>query len=65
VNTFIQAFSEQQGYEIVELNVQVDHVHLLVFVPPKLSIPEYVGKIKGRTAIKILNKHRGLKKKPY
>lgn len=34
-------------------------------VPPKLSISDYVGKVKGRTAIRILNKHRGLKKKPY
>jgi putative transposase len=65
VASFIHAFSDQQGCEVVELNVQRDHVHLLVMVPPKLSISEYVGKVKGRTAIRILNKHRGLKKKPY
>ena len=65
VTELIRAFSDQQGCEIIELNVQRDHVHLLVMVPPKLSISEYVGKVKGRTAIRILNKHRGLKKKPY
>ena len=65
VSDFIHAFSEQQGCEIVELNVQIDHVHLLVMVPPKLSISEYVGKIKGRSAIRILNKHRKLRQKPY
>lgn len=65
VAEFIRAFSDQQGCEIVELNVQRDHVHLLVMVPPKLSISDYVGKVKGRTAIRVLNKHRGLKKKPY
>ena len=65
VTEFIRAFSDQQGCEIVELNIQRDHVHLLVMVRPKLSISEYVGKVKGRTAIRILNKHRGLKKKPY
>ena len=65
VASFIHAFSDQQGCEVVELNVQRDHVHLLVMVPPKLSISEYVGKVKGRTAIRILNKHRGLKKKTY
>ena len=65
VTEFIRAFSDQQGCEIVELNVQRDHVHLLVMVPPKLSISEYVGRVKGKTAIRILNKHRGLKKKPY
>lgn len=65
VTEFIRAFSDQQGCEIVELNVQRDHVHLLVMVPPKLSISDYVGKVKGRSAIRILNKHRKLKKKPY
>jgi len=31
-------FCQQLGYEIVEMNVQADHVHMLVKVPPKLSI---------------------------
>ena len=65
VESFIRAFSDQQGCIIVELNVQVDHVHLLVEVPPKLSISDYVGKVKGRSAIRILNKYRNLKNKPY
>ena len=47
------------------LNVRIDHVHLLVMVPPKISISEYVGKVKGRTAIRILNKYKKLKIKPY
>ena len=38
VERCIRVFSEQQGGEIVELNVQVDHVHLLVMVPPKVSM---------------------------
>ncbi len=38
VNNCIIAFSEQKEYEIIELNVQIDHVHLLVMVPPKISI---------------------------
>lgn len=65
VSNCIRAFSEQQRAEIVELNVQVDHVHLLVKVPPKVSISNYVGTIKGRTAIRVLNKFKQLKKKPY
>ena len=65
VENYVRAFSEQQSCEIVELNVQIDHVHLLVMVPPKVSISDYVGKIKGRTAIRILNKYKKLKKKPY
>ena len=65
VTNYVRAFSEQQQCEIIELNVRIDHVHLLVMVPPKISISEYVGKVKGRTAIRILNKYKKLKKKPY
>ena len=61
----IRAFSEQKHSHIVELNVQIDHVHLLIMVPPKVSISDYVGTVKGRTAIRILNRFKQLKKKPY
>ena len=65
VATCIRIFSEQLGCEIVEMNIQVDHVHLLVMVPPKVSVSGFVGTIKGRTAIRVLNKFRKLKEKPY
>ena len=52
----IRMFCEQQHAEIIEVNVQVDHVHLLVMLPPKLSVSNFVGTIKGRTAIRIFNK---------
>ncbi len=59
------AFSEQKKCEVIELNVQKDHVHIIVMIPPKLSISDYMGIIKGRTAIRVFNKFRKLKKKPY
>jgi putative transposase len=65
VNNCIRSFSEQSKCEIIELNVQPDHVHLLVNVPPKLSISKFVGMIKGRTAIRVFNQFRNLKQKPY
>ncbi len=65
VATCIRIFSEQLRCEIIEMNVQVDHVHLLVMVPPKVSVSGFVGTIKGRTAIRVLNKFRKLKEKPY
>ena len=65
VSNCIRAFSEQKYSEIVELNVQIDHVHLLTMVPPKVSISDYVGTIKGRTSIRVLNRYKHLKKKPY
>ena len=65
VERCIRAFVEQQKGEMVELNVQIDHVHLLVMVPPKVSISNFVGTLKGRTAIRIFNKFRKLKNRPY
>ena len=65
VNRCIRAFSERQGCEIVELNIQIDHVHLLVKIPPKVSISDFVGTVKGRTAIRVFNKFRKLKERPY
>jgi putative transposase len=61
----IRAFVDQQGGSIIELNVQLDHVHLLVMVPPKISISNLVETLKDRTAIRIFNKFQRLKKKPY
>ena len=65
VDHCIRAFTEQQHSEVIELNVQVDHVHLVVSVPPKISISDFMGRIKGRTAIRVLNHFRELRTKPY
>ena len=65
VAALVRGFAERQGGEVLELSVQVDHVHLQVMVPPKVSISSFVGTIKGRTAIRILNQHKKLKQKPY
>ncbi len=51
--------------EVVELNVQEDHVHLLVSVPPKISISYLMGVLKGKIAIKLFKSYPNLKKKPY
>ena len=65
VEECIKSFSGVQKCELLELNVQIDHVHLLVMIPPKTSVSSYVGTIKGRTAIRVLNKFRKLKQKPF
>ena len=65
VYSCIQVFCGQLSCEVVELNVQPDHVHLLVFVPPKVSISKLLGTVKGRTAIRIFQKFPYLKQKPY
>ena len=61
----IRWFSNQRDCQIVELNIQTDHVHLLVMIPPMLSISDYVGIVKVRTAIRVLNNFKKIKQKPY
>ena len=61
----IRIFAEQSGCEVVELNVQRDHVHVILMVPPKLSISELVGRLKGRSAIRILKQFSDLRQKRY
>ena len=61
----IQVFSGRLGCHIVEVSVQPDHIHLLVKIPPKVSISEFMGTVKGRTAIRVFKKFPYLKERPY
>ncbi len=54
-------FSEQQKCEVQELNIWIYHVHLLVMIPLKISVSNYVGTIKRKELIQVLNKFRKLK----
>ena len=63
VQYLIKQFCEWKKIEIIESNVQVDHIHLLLEIPPKYSISEVVGFLKGKSAIKIFDMHIELKKR--
>lgn len=49
--------------EVLELNVQLDHVHLVVIIPPKISISALMGHLKGRSAIRLYNRFPHIRKK--
>lgn len=61
----IQVYSSRLSCQVVELNVQMDHVHLLVKVPPKVSISQLVGTVKGKSALRVFTRFPYLKQKPY
>ncbi|WP_111980282.1 IS200/IS605 family transposase, partial [Algibacillus agarilyticus] len=65
VNKSIRVYAERLGCEVIELNVQSDHVHLLVKVPPKVSISTLVGTVKGKTALQVFRQFPYLKQRPY
>ncbi len=61
----IRTVSDWIGCEIKELNVREDHVHVVVLIPPKVSVSAYVGTVKGKTAIRIFQKYPIMKPKLY
>ena len=56
---------EWKSCELLEMNIQIDHIHVIVSIPPKMSISELMGILKGKTAIRIFESYPQLKKKPY
>jgi putative transposase len=65
VETDIKMYCERKSCEIEELNIQPDHIQMLVSIPPKVSVSELMGTLKGKPAIKIFKSYPQLKKKPY
>lgn len=51
--------------EIDEMSIQSDHVHLMISLPPKISVSEFMGILKGKSAIHLFKTKRKLKEKPY
>ena len=50
------------GCEIVEQNIQVDHIHLLMAIPPKYAVSEVIGRVKQYTASRLRQKFTWLDK---
>ena len=65
VESDIRMLCEWKGCEVEELNVQIDHIHLVVSIPPKVSVSVLLGTLKGKIAIKMFKSYPKLKKKPY
>ena len=61
----IRSLCEWKSMEVLELNVREDHVHLVVSMPPRISVSEAMGTLKGKTAIKLFKSYPALKKNPY
>ena len=65
VESDINKLCEWKGCEVIELNVQDDHIHLLVSIPPKVSISYLMGVLKGKIAIKLFKSYPKMRTKPY
>lgn len=61
----IRAICAWKDVEILEMNIQPDHVHLVCSIPPKMSVSEFMGILKGKTALMMFKSYPSLRKKPY
>ena len=61
----IKMLCEWKLCEVQEMSVQKDHIHLVVSIPPKVSISEMMGILKGKLAIKLFKSYPKMKQKPY
>ena len=61
----IRAICQWKDVEVEELNVQPDHVHVVCSIPPKFSVSEILGIVKGKIAMRIFKSYPELKRKPY
>ncbi|EJG0082268.1 IS200/IS605 family transposase [Staphylococcus pseudintermedius] len=61
IGLILRQLCERKGVEIIEAEACKDHIHMLVSIPPKLSVSQLVGYIKGKSSLMIFDRHVHLK----
>ena len=63
IGRILRLLCERKGVEIIEANACPDHIHMLVSIPPKLSVAQFMGYLKGKSSLMIFDRHANLKYK--
>ena len=63
IRDIIKELCKWKGVEIIEGHMMADHIHLLVSIPPKMSISSLMGYLKGKSEMMIFDRHSNLKYK--
>lgn len=63
IREILKRLCSYKGIEIIEGHMMIDHVHLLLEIPPKYSVSQIMGYLKGKSALEIFDKHANLKYK--
>ena len=61
----LRSICEWKKVDIAELSVQEDHVHAVVSIPPRISVSELMGVLKGKSAIRLFKSYPRMKSRPY
>ena len=63
IGKIIRTLCEYKKVEILEANACLDHIHMLVSIPPKISVSSFMGYLKGKSSLMIFDRHANLKYK--
>ena len=63
IQKIIKDLCKWKGIEIIEGHIMSDHIHLLLSIPPKYSVSQVMGYLKGKSAMMIFERHANLKYK--
>ena len=61
IGKILRKLCEQKSVEIIEAETCPDHIHMLVSIPPNLSVAQFMGYLKGKSALMIFDRHANLK----
>ena len=59
----LTSLCKYKGVEIIEGHLMPDHIHMLVSIPPKISVSSFMGYLKGKSALMVFERHANLKYK--
>ena len=63
IGKILRKLCEQKGIEILEAETCPDHIHMLIAIPPKYSVAQIMGYLKGKSLLMIFDRHANLKYK--
>ena len=63
IGKMLRALCARKEVEIIEAHACVDHVHMYVAIPPKISVSSFMGYLKGKSTLMIFERHANLKYK--
>ena len=61
IGQIIRKLCEWKGVEIIEAEACPDHIHMLVSIPPKISVSSFMGYLKGKSSLMIFDQHANMK----
>jgi putative transposase len=63
IGIILRRLCEYKGVEIIEANACADHIHMLIKIPPKVSVSQFMGYLEGKSCLAIYDQYANLKYK--